>query len=160
MLVFLLPFRFLDESIEIDCSAGTNQSICCATTVWRFLTENKKNHLFLYRTLFDVQNVWGRTAVDTQKPIDTTPLTEMPRQDVRCSLLFIWDKSRYLSHRKPSVHYLVFLAIYSKSDVVVSLFLHVMRCNQVRTIRRNGKLNGIQKNVGKIHWWVGHHRKC
>lgn len=33
------------------------------------------------RTLFDVQNVWGRTAVDTQKPIDTSPLTEMPRQD-------------------------------------------------------------------------------
>ncbi|CAF1051833.1 unnamed protein product [Adineta ricciae] len=33
------------------------------------------------RTLFDVQNVWGRTAVDTQKPLDPTPLGEMPRQD-------------------------------------------------------------------------------
>ncbi|CAF1560232.1 unnamed protein product, partial [Rotaria magnacalcarata] len=30
------------------------------------------------RTLFDVQNVWGRTAVDTQKPIDSSPLAEIP----------------------------------------------------------------------------------
>ena len=34
------------------------------------------------RTLFDIQNVWGRTAVDTQKPIDSSPLAEIPRQDV------------------------------------------------------------------------------
>lgn len=41
------------------------------------------------RTLFDVQNVWGRTAVDTQKPIDTSPLTEMPRQDVCAFVLYL-----------------------------------------------------------------------
>ena len=45
--------------------------------------------LSLSRTLFDVQNVWGRTAVDTQKPIDTSPLTEMPRQDVRAFVYFL-----------------------------------------------------------------------
>lgn len=44
--------------------------------------------LFLSSTLFDVQNVWGRTAVDTQKPVDTSPLTEMPRQDVCAFVLF------------------------------------------------------------------------
>ncbi|CAF4521602.1 unnamed protein product [Rotaria sp. Silwood2] len=33
------------------------------------------------RTLFDIQNVWGRTAVDTQKPIDSSPLAEIPIQD-------------------------------------------------------------------------------
>ena len=38
--------------------------------------------VYLSRTLFDVQNVWGRTAVDTQKPLDPTPLGEIPRQDV------------------------------------------------------------------------------
>jgi hypothetical protein len=43
---------------------------------------------FIYRTLFDVQNVWGRTAVDTQKPIDSTPLTEIPRQDVNKEFFF------------------------------------------------------------------------
>jgi len=37
----------------------------------------------LCRTLFDVQNVWGRTTVDTQKPIDSTPLAEIPQQNVR-----------------------------------------------------------------------------
>ncbi|CAF1350723.1 unnamed protein product [Adineta steineri] len=39
------------------------------------------------RTLFDVQNVWGRTAVDTQKPIDSTPLSEIPRQDESMGVL-------------------------------------------------------------------------
>jgi len=38
---------------------------------------------FICRTLFDVQNVWGRTTVDTQKPIDSTALNEIPRQDVK-----------------------------------------------------------------------------
>ncbi|CAF2879361.1 unnamed protein product [Rotaria sp. Silwood2] len=33
------------------------------------------------RTLFDIQNVWGRTSVDTQKPIDSSPIAEIPRQD-------------------------------------------------------------------------------
>ncbi|CAF1203654.1 unnamed protein product [Rotaria sordida] len=39
------------------------------------------------RTLFDIQNVWGRTAVDTQKPIDSSPLGEMPRQDESVGIL-------------------------------------------------------------------------
>jgi len=39
--------------------------------------------LFSSRTLFDVQNVWGRTAVDTQKPVDTSPLATIPIQDVK-----------------------------------------------------------------------------
>ncbi len=38
--------------------------------------------IFFCRTLFDVQNVWGRTTVDTQKPIDSSPLGEIARQDV------------------------------------------------------------------------------
>jgi hypothetical protein len=38
--------------------------------------------MIMYRTLFDVQNVWGRTTVDTQKPVDSSPLAEIPRQDV------------------------------------------------------------------------------
>jgi hypothetical protein len=42
--------------------------------------------VYISRTLFDVQNVWGRTAVDTQKPIDGKALSEMPRQDVRTSI--------------------------------------------------------------------------
>jgi hypothetical protein len=44
--------------------------------------------MIMYRTLFDIQNVWGRTAVDTQKPIDSTPLAEIPRQDVSELLFF------------------------------------------------------------------------
>lgn len=39
------------------------------------------------RTLFDVQNVWGRTAVDTQKPLDTSSLTTIPAQDEKISPL-------------------------------------------------------------------------
>lgn len=35
-----------------------------------------------------------------------------------------------------------------------------MRCNRVRTTPRNGRSNGIRKNVGKTRWWAGRQRKC
>jgi hypothetical protein len=43
----------------------------------------QKSIVLIDRTLFDIQNVWGRTTVDTQKPIDSSPLSEIPRQDVK-----------------------------------------------------------------------------
>lgn len=105
-----------------------------------------------FRTLFDVQNVWGRTAVDTQKPLDSSPLSEMPRQDVNRSFSsFFLTKDGSLILRKRSVLFRVFHAIYLKNVVVVSSFLLAMRCNRVPITPKNGKSNGIPKNVGKIH---------
>lgn len=72
----------LDEFIKNSCSTITSSIIYNSSTVI-YCSFEKRDLLFCFtRTLFDVQNVWGRTAVDTQKPLDTTPLSEMPRQDV------------------------------------------------------------------------------